>query len=238
MGFNYHTESFVIDAIIQSGIPREEIFLTNKSGIPPSIDELKLRLTRIEYYELFLLHHPPFASSHEFKVKLLEIWTQMNNLLQAGLVKFIGVSNFYDRQLKILLDICKEYNLIKPAVNQIELNPYNQNWELTSFCELNGIRVEAHSPLGGLAAPYLLQNEIIKDIGSEIGATPFQVILANTMKRGITVLPRSLNKNRMIENFLSIDFISKITNKRLEVLYTNFPMISLANRSFIANDQL
>lgn len=239
--FNYYTEPFVVESIVQSGIPREQIFLTNKSGSPPSVEELKLRLPQIGYYDLFLLHHPPLTIGINFRKQLLNLWIQMNNLLQTGLVKAIGVSNFYDRQLKILLNLCEENNLIKPSINQIELHPFNQNWNLVNFCQSNGIQVVAHTPLGGLASQYILQSEIIQEIVSEIGSTPAQVVLASTMKRGVGVIPRSLNKERMIENLNAVNFIPSITQEHLEKLRqldAEYPMIILSNISFEKNSEL
>lgn len=236
--FNYETEDFVVESINQSGIPRDQIFLTNKSGSAPNIKDLN---SGIKYYDLFLLHHPPLVSPSEFKKNLTDQWIQMNELLKSGLVKAIGVSNFYDRQLTILLDICDEFNLIKPSVNQIELHPFNQNWELVFYCQINDIQVVAHSPLGGLASQYILQSEIIKDIADQIGATPAQVILASTLKRGIGVIPRSLKRERMIENLDSANFISSITDQHLDLLRTldaNYPMIILASTSYSFNAEL
>ena len=241
MAFNYGTEDFVVDSIIQSGISRDQIFLTNKSGFPPDIEILSSRLNQIGYYDLFLLHHPPLGLASEFKTTLTNYWIQMNNLLNSGLIKAIGVSNFYDRQLAILLDICREFNLVKPCVNQIELHPYNQNWDLGFYCQMNNIQVVAHTPLGGLAAGYILQSEIIKDIADEIGATPAQVVLASTLKRGIGVIPRSLKKERMIENLDSANFISSITDLHLELLRTldaNYPMVMLSSTSHSFNAEL
>lgn len=184
-----------------------------------------------------MLHHPPSV----IRIQLLNFWIQMNNLLETGLVKAIGVSNFYYRQLEILLDLCEEYNLIKPCVNQIELHSANQNWKLVYFCQFNNIQVVAHTPLGGLAARYLLEAEIIQDIALEIGATPAQVVLASTMKRGIGVIPRSLNINRMKENLNSVNFISMITDQHLEMLRqldSGYPMIISSITSFEMNNQL
>ena len=187
------------------------------------------------------MHHPPFFTGEEFREQLLEQWTQMNLLLQTGLVRAIGVSNFYDRQLEILFELCQEYSLQLPCVNQIELHPSNQNWDLVNFCHLNGIQVVAHTPLGGLAAKYILQSEIIQQIGLEIGVTPAQVVLASTMKRGIGVIPRSLSRNRMKENFDSINFISSITEdhlERLRSLDSGYNMIVTSITSFEFNNKL
>jgi diketogulonate reductase-like aldo/keto reductase len=240
--FNYETEDFVVESIIQSGIPRDQIFITNKSGSAPTVEDKSSTIgMKINYYDLFLLHHPPLVPSLEFKKNLIDEWIRMNNLLTSGLVKAIGVSNFYDRQLRILLDICEELNLIKPSVNQIELHPFNQNWELVFYCQINNIQVVAHSPLGGLASQYILQSEIIKDIADEISATPAQVILASALKRGIGVIPRSLKKERMIENLDSANFVSSITDLHLELLRTldaNYPMIILASTSYSFNEEL
>lgn len=235
LAFNYETEKFVTDAIVKSGISRSEIFLTNKSGTAPDPEELT------QYYDLFLLHHPPFVSSSDFKREMTNQWIKMNTLLKSGIVKNIGISNFYDKQLEILLDICNEFKLVKPSVNQIELHPFNQNWELAFLCQINDIQVVAHTPLGGLAAKYILQSELISDIANEIGATPAQVILASTLKRGIGVIPKSLNLERIIENIDAANFISRITDQHLELLRTldsGYPMVILSTTSYSYNAEL
>ncbi|CAN5690383.1 aldo/keto reductase [soil metagenome] len=235
MAYNYQTEQFVLGSILDSGISREQIFLTNKSSNAPELDEVKSHLFQIGYYNLFLLHHPPFTTGKEFEEDILREWTQMNKLLNSGLVRAIGVSNFYHHQIQILLNLCEKFDLIKPCVNQIELHPFNQNWNLVSFCQQNGIQIVAHTPLGGLASGYVLQSDIIRQIAQEIGATPGQVVLASTMKIGIGAIPRSLNKDRMIENLNSVNFISKITQEyldRLRQLDIGVPMVILANAAF------
>ena len=239
--FSYNTEPFVVESIVKSGIPRGQVFLTNKSGNAPMPINLQSKLSQIGYYDLFLLHHPPLETGKHFETQVLKEWRQMNELLKSGLVKAIGVSNFYSRQLEVLLKLCEIFNLVKPCVNQIELHPFNQNWDLVAFCHTNEIQVVAHTPLGGLASRYILQSNIIKEIAEEIGATPSQVVLASTMKRGIGVIPRSLDRSRMIENFQSINFISKITDTHLNLmrqLDIKVPMIMLASAAFEMNSRV
>ena len=237
----YQTEKAVISSILKSGIPRATLFLTNKAHSIPSVSVIKSLLSEIGYYDLFLLHSPPLMEEPRFSERLLEEWTRANDLVSAGLVRRIGVSNFYQRQLEILLGLCDQHNLVKPHANQLEIQPINQEYSLVEFCQGRKIGVIAHSPLGGLGSEYILQSPIIQEIAQEIGSTPAQTVLAATMRRGIAVIPRSLNPVRIKENFESVNFISAIGPQhlaRLRELDSGFPLIDLSVRAREANARL
>lgn len=151
MAFDYYTKPFSVKSILKLGIPREQIFLTDKAGF--SLNEIG-----IGYYDLFLLHHPPLETGEEFEKNVLREWRQKNVLLQTGLVKTIGVSNFNQRQLEVLLLFCEKFGLVKPSVNQIELHPFNQNWYLVDFYKNNDIQVVAHTPLAPISLPIMYYN--------------------------------------------------------------------------------
>ena len=208
LAFTYQTEAVVLESVLGS-VPRSQVYLTQKGYTVPA------RLSTPEYWDLFLLHGPP---RNDFRRELTVQWRRANDLLRSQKVLRIGVSNFYRRQLEILLQICDEEGLMRPTVNQIELHPFNQEWSLVDYCNSEGIQVTAHSPLGGQASQFILQNDTIQQLAEHIGSTPAQAVLAATMARGIPVIPRSLRPERIVENYSSQDFIAEITPEDLMAL--------------------
>lgn len=207
---NYGTEHYVFQAI--SEFPRESIFLTSKISGYIAIETLRKELENIQYYDLLLLHHPPYVtSSDEFKYEIFRLWQQMQQYISSGITKMIGVSNFYPNQLKLLLEVCYENGFILPVVNQIEIHPGNLELDYVSIMQSQDILPFAHTPLGGLASQYILNNEILTNIGKRIGTTSAQVVLAYLLKRGIGVVTRSKDIKRMSESIHSGEFSEILT---------------------------
>lgn len=197
----YGNEEGVGKAIRESGVPREQLFITTKlsnkmqrKGYEATLKafETSRKKLGLEYIDLFLIHWP-------VKGKYTESWKALIKLYNDGLVRAIGVSNF---QIHHLEDIINETGVV-PAVNQVELHPWlNQN-ELVDFCRKHNIRVEAHSPLMG---GHLNEVRELGEIAKKYQKTPAQVVLRWNLQREIIVIPKSVHKERIVENSRIFDF--------------------------------
>lgn len=196
----YQNEEAVGRAIQKSGIKREEIFVTSKlwvsdftydrakKGIDASLEKLGL-----DYMDLYLLHQP--------YGDVMGAWRAMEEAYKAGKIRAIGVSNFYADQLKNL-----ELTMpVKPVVNQIEVNPWYQQADEVKFNQGEDIRVEAWAPFAE-GKHNIFTNEKIAEIAQKYGKSNGQVILRWLLQRGITVIPKSVHRNRMEENLNVFDF--------------------------------
>ncbi|MCT3030989.1 aldo/keto reductase [Pediococcus parvulus] len=196
----YQNEEAVGRAIQKSGIKREEIFVTSKlwvsdftydrakKGIDASLEKLGLA-----YMDLYLLHQP--------YGDVMGAWRAMEEAYKAGKIRAIGVSNFYADQLKNL-----ELTMpVKPVVNQIEVNPWYQQADEVKFNQGEDIRVEAWAPFAE-GKHNIFTNEKIAEIAQKYGKSNGQVILRWLLQRGITVIPKSVHRNRMEENLNVFDF--------------------------------
>ncbi|OQR10963.1 aldo/keto reductase [Ligilactobacillus salivarius] len=196
----YHNEEAVGAAIKKSGVAREELFITSKlwvsdasyerakKGIETSLNKLGL-----DYIDLYLLHQP--------YGDVIGAWKALEEAYHAGKIRAIGVSNFYADQLKNLILTCD----VKPVINQIEVNPWYQQKQEIKLNQAEDVRVEAWAPFAE-GKHNIFQNEVLAEIGQKYGKANGQVILRWLMQRGIVVIPKSVHKNRMEENFDVFDF--------------------------------
>lgn len=196
----YHNEEAVGAAIKKSGVAREELFITSKlwvsdasyerakKGIETSLNKLGL-----DYIDLYLLHQP--------YGDVIGAWKALEEAYHDGKIRAIGVSNFYADQLKNLILTCD----VKPAINQIEVNPWYQQKQEIKLNQAEDVRVEAWAPFAE-GKHNIFQNEVLAEIGQKYGKANGQVILRWLMQRGIVVIPKSVHKNRMEENFDVFDF--------------------------------
>lgn len=196
----YQNEAAVGEAIKESGIAREEIFVTSKLWVSDFTYERakagierSLELLGLDHIDLYLLHQP-YGDT-------IGAWRALEEAYQAGKIRALGVSNFYADQLK---DLELTTN-IKPAVNQIEVNPWFQQEAEVNFAQSEDILVEAWAPFAE-GKHNIFTNEKIKAIGEKYGRSNGQVILRWLLQRGITVIPKSVHKNRMEENINVFDF--------------------------------
>lgn len=196
----YQNEAAVGEAIKESGIAREEIFVTSKLWVSDFTYERakagierSLELLGLDHIDLYLLHQP-YGDT-------VGAWRALEEAYQAGKIRAIGVSNFYADQLKNL----ELTTNIKPAVNQIEINPWFQQTSEVTFAQSEDILVEAWAPFAE-GKHNIFTNEKIKAIGEKYGKSNGQVILRWLLQRGITVIPKSVHKNRMEENIDVFDF--------------------------------
>ncbi|BET02905.1 reductase [Nesidiocoris tenuis] len=209
-------------------------YLWNTSH-PPALVEKALDLTLsnlgLEYLDLYLVHWP-FAFKEGDALFPMEdgriafsdddyvdTWKAMEKLLLTGKVRSIGISNFNKQQIERVL----ANSLVVPAINQIECHPFlNQN-KLIKLCESKGIKITAYSPLGSPDRPFanpddpvLLEQPVVVGIAKKHGKTPGQVLIRYQIDRGIIVIPKSVNQERIKSNFDVFNF--KLTKEDMDAL--------------------
>lgn len=198
---SYFNESEVGDAIVECGVPREELFITTKVWIDhygyeeckASVEE-SLRKLKTDYLDLCLLHQP-FSDYYGAYRALEELYAE-------GKIKAIGVSNFYPDRLT---DICMFDRKVIPAVNQVEVNPYNAQWFAQENMEKHGVKMEAWAPFGE-GRNNLFTNETLVFIGKKYNKSSAQVVLRWLIQRGVIVACKSTHIERMQENINVFDF--------------------------------
>lgn len=196
----YFNEEAVGRAIKESGIPREELFVTTKLWIQDAGYEnakagfeTSLRKLGLDYLDLYLIHQPCGDCYGS--------WRAMTELYQEGRIRAIGVCNFgSDRLVDFIMN-----NELSPAVNQVEFHPYYQQKAAEKIMREYDVQMEAWSPLGH-GGKGILENETLISIGKKYGKTPAQVILRWDVERGIVTIPKSVRKKRIEENFDIFDF--------------------------------
>lgn len=207
---SYFNEEEVGNAIVKSGVPREKIFLTTKVWIEHyGYDETKasvmesMRKLKTNYIDLMLLHQP-FADVYG-------AWRALEDLYAEGIIRAIGVSNFYPDRL---IDLCS-FARIKPMVNQVETHPHNQQIEAQKWMEKYGVQIEAWAPFGEGRGGLFTEPTIAK-IAAKYNKSVAQVILRWELQRGIVVIPKSVRIERMQENFNVFDF--ELTGEDMKVM--------------------
>ncbi|OYO00659.1 2,5-diketo-D-gluconate reductase A [Propionibacteriaceae bacterium ES.041] len=190
----YGNEEGVGQAIKESGIPRDQLFVTTKlwndrhgdvrAAITESLGKLGL-----DYLDLYLTHWPVPQQN-----KYLDAWLAMEEAQRDGLTRSIGVSNHQREHLELILD----KGTVTPAVNQIEVHPTLTQDAMVDFDKSKGIVTEAWSPLGQAKD---LENPVITELAEQLGRTPAQVILRWHLQRGLVVFPKSVTPKRIEENF-------------------------------------
>lgn len=189
----YGNEEEVGTAVRESGIPRDEVFVTTKvrngeqgyaSTLRACADSLE-RL-RMDSVDLYLIHWP-------VPEKRLETWKAMVELLEAGKARSIGVSNFMVGHLERLLDESR----VRPAANQIELSPFLRQADVVAFCREREIQVEAYSPL---TRGHRLKDRAVGAIARALGRTPAQVLIRWSLQNGFVAIPKSVHLVRIREN--------------------------------------
>lgn len=197
---SYFNEEQVGNAITKSGIERKDIFLTTKVWVEHyGYEEAKqsvlqsMKKLQTDYLDLVLLHQP--FSDYYGAYRALE------DLYDKGKLRAIGVSNFYPDRL---VDIAS-FSRIKPMVNQVETHPFNQQTEAKKWMDKYGVQIEAWAPFGE-GRGGLFENLVLKKIAKKHHKTTAQVILRWHIQRNIVVIPKSIHKERMEENFHVFDF--------------------------------
>ena len=209
----YGNERGVGEGVRTCGIPREELFVVSKvaaehktyeeamAGINETIEKMGL-----DYLDMMIIHSPqPWAKVNQCEDRYVEgnraAWKALEDAYKAGKLKAIGISNFLIEDIASLLETAK----IKPMVNQMETHPLNQQKTLKEWADKYDIRLEAWAPFGE-GRNGLFENEVLKAIGQKYGKSTAQVMLRWHIQRGVIVIPKSVHKERMIENLNVFDF--------------------------------
>lgn len=203
----YENEEAVGKAIKDSGIPREELFITTKlwnddqkSGKVEEAIDLSLKKLGLDYVDLYLVHWP-------MKDTYVEVWKKMEEIYTKGKTRSIGVSNYEITHLEALLKEAK----VVPAVNQIECYPYFSQDQLVEYCHEKGIIPEAWGPLGA-GKTDIMNDSVIVELSKKYDCTPAQIILQWNIARKVIVIPKSVHKERMIENLKSVNISIEISD--------------------------
>ncbi|MEN9482207.1 MAG: hypothetical protein RJB37_87 [Pseudomonadota bacterium] len=197
---SYRNEAAVGEGLRRSGVPRDQLFITSKLWVEDASEararqaiDASLRRLGLDHLDLFLIHQP-FGDVHG-------AWRAMEAAVQAGKLRAIGVSNFAPDRLMDLI----AFNTLKPAVNQIEVNPFHQQAESGDFMRGEGVQPQAWAPFAE-GRNGLFQNALLADIGRRHGRSVGQVVLRWAVQRGIAVLAKSVRPERMAENLAIFDF--------------------------------
>nr|WP_263324537.1 aldo/keto reductase [Neobacillus sp. Marseille-Q6967] len=195
----YKNEEGVGQAIRESGVPREELFITSKvwnsdQGYETTLQAFETSLNKLglDYLDLYLIHWPGVD-------KYKDTWKALEKLYKDGRVRAIGVSNFLIHHLEDLMSDCE----IKPMVNQVEFHPHLTQKELLAFCKKEGIQMEAWSPL---KQGQLLNEPVLVDIAHKYNKSVAQVILRWDLQHEVVTIPKSIKEHRIIENADIFDF--------------------------------
>ncbi|XP_002988089.2 methylecgonone reductase [Selaginella moellendorffii] len=229
-------------------VTRPQLFVTSKlhsdmhddvlGAVKSSLSNLKL-----DYLDLYLIHAPlkirrtnyaSFPAEEDFlPLDLRGTWQGMEECLQQGLARAIGVSNFSVKKLQDLMEHAK----VIPAVNQVELHPVWQQRKLRDFCSSVGIQVVAWSPLGGLGKPWgsrsVLDNPVVQELASKYQKTPAQIILRWITTRGLGAIVKSYNPDRLAQNLQSFDF--SLSEQDLAKIESIAPQERLAKWEMLCN---
>lgn len=203
----YKNEDSVGQAITESGIPREEIFLTTKLwnenhsyDLVLSSFEESLKKLQTDYIDLFLIHWPnPVKFRDNWQSANAETWRAMEELYQAGKIKAIGVSNFLPHHFEEL----KKTATIFPMVNQIFLAPGELQKEVVSYCQEHNVLLEAYSPLG---TGKIFDVPEMQELSDKYGKTIAQIAIRWSLQHDFLPLPKSVTPSRIEENLAVFDF--------------------------------
>ncbi|KAG2499557.1 hypothetical protein HYH03_002502 [Edaphochlamys debaryana] len=218
---NEHEVGEALAAVLAEGVVRrEEVFITSKlwnSDHDPARVEAACKQTmadlRVSYLDLYLIHWPVTGNTGpEVLPRLEDTWAAMEKLVDAGLVRTIGVSNFSVPKLERLMAGAR----IPPAVNQVEAHPYWRNEALRAWCEARGVHLTAYSPLGSPDSaaitkrpedtPTPLKDALVGQVAAQLVRSPAQILIRWAVQRGTSVLPKSVNADRIRSNLDVMDW--------------------------------
>ncbi len=209
---SYQNEQAVGNGIIRSGIAREELFVTTKLWVQDTgyektkkAFEKSLNRLQLDYLDLYLIHQP-FGDVYGS-------WRAMEELYKEGKIRAIGVSNFPSDRIMDLMT----FNQIVPAVNQIEINPFNQQIDSQKFLKDNNVQIQSWASFAE-GKNDIFKNELLASIGCKYGKSIAQVILRWLIQRGVVVIPKSVRRERMVENKNVFDF--ELSSEDMDAIQT------------------
>ena len=220
---SYKNEEIIGKAIRESGVKRENIFLSTKlpntdQGYESTLLAIDKSLERlgVEYVDLYLIHWPSASENREEDInKREDTWKAMEEIYKSGKAKAIGVSNYTIKHLEDM----KKYAKIPPVVNQVEFHPFLYQKELLEYCRENNIALEAYRPL---TQGKKMDDETISEIAKNYNKTNAQVLLCWSLQHGCIAIPKSTNKGRIQENIDIFDFeLSEEDMSKLDSLNEN-----------------
>ena len=219
----YGNEEAVGKAIKKSGVARKDLFITTKLWVSnvsyekaKKAFEKSLKNLGLDYLDLYLIHQP-YGDVHG-------AWHAMEELYKEGKIRAIGISNFQpDRVMDMIV-----FNEVVPAVNQIETHPFNQHIETQKFLIENKVQIESWGPFAE-GRNDIFKNELLASIGKKYNKSIAQVILRWLTQRGVVVIPKSVRKERIIENFNIFEF--KLSAEDMEAIAT----LDTGKRQFFDN---
>ncbi|WP_073200492.1 aldo/keto reductase [Gracilibacillus kekensis] len=207
----YKNEEGVGKAIKDSGIPREELFITSKlwnsdQAYEDALQALETSLEKLglEYLDLYLIHWP-VPEQNKYK----EAWKAMEKLYKDGKIRAIGLSNFKEHHIEDLLEDAE----VVPMVNQVEYHPHLQQRSLHEFCKQHNIQLEAWSPL---KQGQILADPILTDIAKRHEKSTAQVILRWDLQQGVITIPKSVKQHRIHDNADVFDF--ELTDEEMKLI--------------------
>jgi len=217
----YGNEGDVGRAVLESGIPREEVFVTTKvwnsdQGFDSTLRacERSLRRLGLSYIDLYLIHWPVEGMGKD-------TWKAMIQLLRAGKVRAIGVSNYNIFQVQ---EILQDFD-VAPSVNQVEFHPFLFQEELLQFCNNNSIHLEAYSPL---TRGNKLNHPALRGLEHKYSKTSAQILIRWSLQHNVVVIPKSTHENRIKENCQVFDFrLEEKDMMLLDSLNENFHSVFL-----------
>ncbi len=197
----YQTETYVAQALRDSGVSRSEVFLASKMwkdemGYAQTKAAFQRTLERLEtdYLDLYLIHWPrPDAGYGDWKQLDMDTWRAMEELYEAGKIRAIGLSNFLPQHIENLLQNRK----IAPMVNQIEFHPGHTQEATVRYCQAHGIQVQAWSPMGRTR---VLKDPLVQELAQNHGVSAAQICLRYAVQRQIIPLPKASSMERMKQN--------------------------------------
>lgn len=209
---DYENEEEVGKAVKSCGVPREELFITSKvwnreQGYEKTLRafEASRKKLGLEYLDLYLIHWP--CPDYDLYV---DTWRALETLYRDGVVRAIGVSNFFPEWIERI----REEASILPMVNQVEYNPFYQQWEIRDYCRAHGILLEAYSPM---AQGTLARSTLLSALAEKYGKNANQIAARFLYQEGIAIIPRSSRPERIASNLEIFDFF--LLPEEVEAIY-------------------